>query len=198
MNQRRVAAALLAFVPLCFCTPSHAAGWIDFFATPDQQGRWQFERGEYAQAAQHFEDPMWKGLSLYRSGDHANALVEFSRLESADGYFLQGNAQAHLGKYEAAVKSYDNAIAARSRFPEARANRNLVASLIPKPGDDDEEAPEMSPDQIQFDDKGKKGKSKPMDAATLRKVAADLWMKNLQVSPADFLRQKFRIEAEAK
>ena len=35
-----------------------------------------------------------------------------------------------------------------------------------------------------------------MSAVMLRQQTADLWMKNLKVSPRDFLRQKFRIESE--
>ena len=169
---------------------------IDWFATPDQQGRWLFDKGEYREAAAHFHDPMWKGLSLYRAGDYRNALVEFSRPDTAEAFFLQGNAQARLRNYEAAVKAYDNALRRRAPFPEAVANRELVARLIPKPDDETEDAPDLPPDQVQFDDKGKKGKEKTMDAAMLRKQSADLWMKNLRVSPADFLRQKFRIEAQ--
>ncbi len=179
------------------CAPSHAASLIDYFATPDQQGRWYFERGDYKTAAARFADPTWKGLSFYRAGDYGNALTEFSRLDTANGYFLQGNAQAHLKKYEAAVKSYDNALHARADFPEAKANRALVAALIPKPEDEsDEEPPDIPPDEVKFDDKGKRGKEKTMSPEMVRKLTADLWMKNLQVSPGEFLRQKFQIEAE--
>lgn len=191
-------AASLFFLALSLLgTRAHSANWIDWFATPDQQGRWYFEHGDYEAAAKHFVDPRWRGIAFYRAGDFSNALAEFSKLDSADGFFLQGNAQAHLRKYEAAVKSYDNALHMRSEFPAASANRSLVAALIPKPeGDENEQAPDLPPDQVQFDDEGKKGKEKPMTAQMLRKQTADLWMKNLQVSPADFLRQKFRIEAQ--
>lgn len=205
MNHARLswivnAARMLACLLLCIAaiTPSHAAP-IDWFATPDQQGRWYFEHGDYPAAAQHFHDPQWKGLAFYRAGQYEQALIEFSRIDNADGYFLQGNAQARLKKYEAAVKSYDNALRARRNFPQAEANRKLVASLIPKPDDEEQEdAPDLPPDQVQFDDKGKKGKEKLMTAQMLRKQTAELWMKNLQVSPADFLRQKFEIEAQEK
>lgn len=193
----RWAAVVVLTSTTLFPAPSHADAFVDWFATQDQQGRWSFEHGDYKTAARHFQDPAWKGLAFYRAADYADALAEFSKLDSADGYFLQGNAQARLGKYEAAVKSYTNALQARADFPEAKSNRALVAALIPKPSDDeDEEAPDLPPDQIQFDDKGKKGKDKLIDAAMLRKQTADLWMRNLQVSPADFLRQKFSIEAE--
>src|SRR5262249_32258406 len=197
-------AAVVVFAQLAFArAPAHARGdcaerAIGWFATPDQQGRWFFEHGDYAKAAQHFEDPMWKGWSLYRAGDYANALAEFSRPETAEAFFMQGNSQARLKKYEAAVKAYDNALLKRANFPEAKANRDLVAALIPKPEDqEEEEAPDLPPDQIKFDE-NKKGKSKMMSAAMLRKQTADLWMRNLKVSPADFLRQKFSIEADEK
>jgi Ca-activated chloride channel family protein len=187
-----------AVLVLLFACNAHA-DLIDYFATPDQQGRWYFERGDYETAAASFADPTWKGLSFYRAGDYGNALAEFSRLDTADGYFLQGNAQAHLKKYEAAVKSYDNALQARADFPQAKANRALVAALIPKPDDEsDEEPPDLPPDEVKFDDKGKKGKEKTMSPEMVRKLTADLWMKNLQVSPGEFLRQKFQIEAEEK
>ncbi len=188
-----------ALLFLLFATQTHAFDLIDLFATPDQQGRWHFEHGDYHAAAAHFRDPTWKGIALYRAGDYANALTEFSKLDNATGYFLQGNAQAHLKKYEAAVKSYDNALQAQPQFPQATANRALVISLIPKPDDEsNEEAPDLPPDEVKFDEKGKHGKEKQISAEMIRKQTADLWMKNLQVSPADFLRQKFLIEAEAQ
>lgn len=186
-----------AFLAFLFACSAHA-DLVDYFATPDQQGRWYFERGDYKTAAARFSDATWKGVSFYRAGDYANALTEFSRLDTANGYFLQGNTQARMKKYEAAVKSYDNALQARTDFPQANANRALVAALIPKPEDEsDDESPDLPPDEVKFDDKGKRGKEKTMSREMVRKLTADLWMKNLQVSPGEFLRQKFLIESEA-
>ncbi|MBB6095196.1 tetratricopeptide (TPR) repeat protein [Povalibacter uvarum] len=193
-----ISQVVAAFSLVLASAAAYPADLIDLFATRDQQGRWYFERGDYKTAAQRFTDPQWKGTALYRAGDYANALAEFSKLDTADGYFMQGNAQARMHKYEAAVKSYDNALQSRSEFPEAKNNRGLVAALIPKPDEEsDEEAPDLPPDQVKFDEKGKRGKEKTMSAGMIRKQTADLWMKNLQVSPADFLRHKFEIEAEA-
>ena len=53
----------------------------------------------------------------------------------------------------------------------------------------------MPPDQIQFDKKDDGGKKGKVDMSRLRQQNAELWMRNLQISPADFLRQKFQIEA---
>ncbi|MEC5398040.1 VWA domain-containing protein [Uliginosibacterium sp. H1] len=171
--------------------------FMDALLTPDQQGRWHFEHGNYPAAAAHFRDPMWQGRAYYRAGDYNAALTAFARLDSAEAFFMMGNCYAQLHLYPQSIVAYDHALAARATFPEASANRKLVASLIPKEKKDDggEEGPDLPPDQIKFDNKDGKGKEKQVDMAALRKQSAELWMRNLKVSPADFLRQKFQIEA---
>lgn len=190
---------LVLCLSLSLPTPGHAAPtWLtDLFLTGDQQGRWHFERGEYATAAQRFDDPLWKGWSFYRAGEFAEALDQFARLETPEAYFLMGNCYARLKDYPRAVLAYDNALKARAAFPQASANRALVAALIPKKPKDDEsgEDPDTPPDDVKFDEQGKHGKRGKVDAAMLRKQTAAMWMRNLKVSPADFLRQKFEIEA---
>ena len=37
--------------------------------TPDQQGHRWYQKGDHARAAQHFVDPMWQGVALYRAGE---------------------------------------------------------------------------------------------------------------------------------
>jgi Ca-activated chloride channel family protein len=180
-------------------SPGHAAGvsLLDLFLTGDQQGRWHFDRGEYTAAAAHFKDPLWKGIALYRASDFGAAIEQFANLDTPEAYFLMGNCYARSKDYPRAVVAYDNALKARPDFPQALANRKLVAALIPKKpkGDADDEEVDMDPDQIKFDEKGKHGKMKQIDAAALKKQTAAMWMRNLKISPADFLRQKFEIEA---
>ncbi|MEC5385681.1 VWA domain-containing protein [Uliginosibacterium sp. H3] len=177
---------------------SAAKQWlVDAFLTPDQQGRWHFEHGNYKAAAAHFRDPMWQGQAYYRAGDYAAALTAFARLDTPDAFFMMGNCYAQLKDYPHAIGAYDNALQARKVFPEATANRELVTSLIPKKKKDDEgdeEGPNLKPDDIKFDDKGDKGKQGKQIVA-MQKQNAELWMRNLKVSPVDFLRQKFQVEA---
>lgn len=171
---------------------------VGVFLTPDQQGRWYFERGYYREAGARFQDPMWKGLALLRAGDPGAALGEFARLRSPEAFFWMGNCNARLGRYPAAVVAYDNALAKRPVFPEASANRSLVSGLIPKPKESREDAhdPNLRPDEIKFDEQGKQGKSGRVDAAKVKAQQAELWMRNLSISPGAFLRQKFAIQAE--
>ena len=39
--------------------------FADLWLTPDQQGRLLLQRGNYAGAAAHFQDPLWKGIAHY-------------------------------------------------------------------------------------------------------------------------------------
>jgi Ca-activated chloride channel homolog len=173
--------------------------WMDLFLTADQQGRFYFEQGDYEEAAQRFADPLWKGLSNYRSGNYSAAIDQFALEGSADADFYLGNCYAQLGDYPAAVASYDDALTARTDFPQAVANRELVAALIPPPPADEPSQqgdPHFKPDEVKFDDQGKKGKEGEVERTVFTdEQMAEIWMRNIQTSPADFLRRKFAIQA---
>ncbi|HTO08911.1 MAG TPA: VWA domain-containing protein [Myxococcota bacterium] len=190
-----VLAALLAGAPgRAAADPLPGLSWL---LTADQQGRFYFAPGEYAEAAKHFADSRWKGIALYRAGEFRAALVEFARGDDAESLFEQANCRARLGEYALAVSVYDAALALRPDFPEASQNRALVAKLVPKPENEPPpEDPNLKPDEVQFDEQGKRGKAGRIDAAMIQQQSAELWMRNLRASPADFLRQKFAIEAE--
>ncbi|WP_420996900.1 VWA domain-containing protein [Cupriavidus sp. 30B13] len=178
---------------------SRVAGAVaNAFLTPDQQGRRRFGQGDFAGAAAHFQDPMWRGWASYRAGDYAAALTAFASLDTPDAFFMMGNCYARLRDYPRALAAYDNALRGRPAFAQASANRALVAALLArqkKDEDDGEQAPALPPDKVEFDDKDHGGKQGKLDMSQLQRQNAELWMRNLQVSPADFLRQKFLIEA---
>jgi Ca-activated chloride channel family protein len=104
-----------------------------------------------------------------------------------------------LGKYPEAVQAYQQALARRSPWPEAQDNLVLVESLIPKakPKDKDrseqEVPPSLPPDKMQFDKKGEQGKKTQIKMDP--KKMADIWMRNIQTTPADFLRRRFEMQA---
>jgi Ca-activated chloride channel family protein len=180
-----------------------ASGWfIDLWLTPDQQGRYAFEEGDYQTASERFEDLYWKGISFYRLGDYEEAINQFALLETAEAYFYLGNCYARLKGYPAAVKSYEEALEIRMNFPEAEENRRLVMALIEKEPEEEEESgepgdPHYAPDEVQFDEKGNKGKEGQVDSVLTDEQVAEIWMRNIQTSPANYLRFKFQIQADA-
>jgi hypothetical protein len=64
MRLSRLTSLLLVVVPI----QGMAAGFLDLWLTPDQQGQRLYERGEYAEAADAFEDPARRAASYYRAG----------------------------------------------------------------------------------------------------------------------------------
>lgn len=178
---------------------AQAAEWrfANAWLTPDQQGRIAFDRGDFNQAAELFSDPMWMGVSLYRSGKYDDAVDAFARIDTAEAWYNQGNALAQLGKLPQAVASYQQALKKRPDWLEAKANLKVLEDAIAaknKKKDDDQDSNEQAdkPDQIQFDDKGKKGKSGVVDVG---QQTAEMWMRNIQVTPTDLLARRFSIEA---
>jgi Ca-activated chloride channel family protein len=174
--------------------------FADLWLTPDQQGRYWMERDEPAKAAERFADPMWKGVACYRAGDWENAILQFARVDTAEGWFNLGNAYARSGNNEEAIKAYDEALARRPGWTEAEENRALVVSLIPPPEPESDEEqqgdPHYAPDEIELDEKGKKGKEGEVQQEMLTdEQKAEMWLRRLQATPADFLRRKFAAQA---
>jgi Ca-activated chloride channel family protein len=167
----------------------------DAFLTADQQGQLAFNRGDYATAADRFADAMWKGVALYRAGKFVESLDAFARVDSPEADFNQGNALARLGRFPDAADRYRAAIGRRPDYAEAKANLALVLKLIPPPKKEEEQPgdPSQKADKVQFDDKGKQGKAGLVDAA---EQTAEMWMRNIQTTPAGLLRRKFAIEAQ--
>lgn len=182
--------------------PAQAAGngVVNWFVTPDQQGRWYYEHGNYEAAAEHFADPYWKGLALYRWGRFEQAEAVFSALPGADAMFMAANCHAHRMEFDDALLGYEMALKLRPGFAQARANRDLMKALIAEreKNPPEDHPPDEKPDEIKEDQEGKRGKeSQQVKSGGVRQVPADVWMRNLSVSPADFLRMKFNIEKTA-
>lgn len=174
--------------------------FIDLWLTRDQQGQYYFERGDYRAAAERFEDPFRKGAAYYRAGDFAQAIDWFARVNNPNAQYNLANSYARLGEYELALENYDAVLDSLPGWQEAKENRALVDSLLKKPGKEEEPpppgAPALKADEIQFDDKGKKGEKGEVEMEKLTdEQLAEMWMRRLQTSPADFMRIKFALQA---
>lgn len=184
-------------VAVVFLLPGCSA---EVWLTPDQQGRLAFEQGDYAKAGERFSDPMWQGAALYRAGDYERALDAFAQVDSALAYFDLGNSYAALDNYEQAIASYDIALERRPDWREARENRELVRARIPPEPEEEEPPPggepSFSADEVVLDDKADQGTRGEVEMSTLSDdQLAEMWMRRLSTSPADFLRRRFAMEA---
>ncbi|WP_045825783.1 VWA domain-containing protein [Teredinibacter turnerae] len=100
---------LLLCLPLCFVfsPDADALEWQDLWQTKDQQAQAMVNQ-DPAAAAQTFNNEKWRGIANYKAGDYQAALKNFSG-DSASDYYNRGNALTQLGKYEEAIKSFEQA-----------------------------------------------------------------------------------------
>ena len=109
---------------------AYAFEWKDLWKNKDQQGQQYFIEGLHSEAAQIFDNPEWKGLSHFRSGNHENALEEWKGIDSTRSLFNQGNALAKLGKLDQAIDRYDQVLEREPEHSDARFNRDLLKKLL--------------------------------------------------------------------
>lgn len=108
---------------------ARADWWQDMWQTKNQQAANQFEQTNYADAAQMFEDPQWKGTSLYKSGDYEGALAEYQKANDADGLYNQGNAHARLQNIDEGIKAYEKALELDPDMEDAKTNLEILKKL---------------------------------------------------------------------
>lgn len=89
-----------------------------------------FRQMRYAEAAEIFTDPAWKGVALYRSSQWWRAAEAFVRADDADSLFNLGNCYVQLGYYELALDAYLAATEKRTGFTDAEFNADLMRELL--------------------------------------------------------------------
>lgn len=191
-------AGLMLVVRILAPTQAEAGALADMWLTHDQQGRRAYERGDIERAGKLFDDPMWKGVALYKAGHFQEALDSFALVDTPESWFDQGNALLRLGKFDDGASAYRKALEKREGWPDAIDNLALAERLAKAEKDEDEEQPEqpnLKPDSVEFDDKGKKGKAGRVDAG---EQTSEMWMKNIVVSPADLMARKFALELKER
>lgn len=175
--------------------PASAGSFEDMWLTPDQQGQIAFRNGDFSKAAGLFRDPMWRGVAEYRAGKYQDAINAFAIIDSPESWYNQGNALMHLKKYEKAVAAYQKALQAKPASEDIQANLATAKRLLQaqqKEEEDQAEDPDVKPDSVQFDDKGKQGKDVEI---AMSEQTSQMWIKNIAVSPAAMLARRFSIEA---
>ena len=183
------------------CAPAIlAAAWSDWWLTPDQQGQRLFNNGDFAAAAEIYEDAARKGAAYYRAGDFENAASVFGRIRTPEAAFNRGNALIMLGRYKEAIGSFDRALELRPGWAEAEQNRDLarvrLEMLAPPDSDAGGTGGKLGADKIVFDDTGRVKSSDQEQVTEETEMMTDeemrsVWLRRVQNDPADFLRTRF-------
>lgn len=180
--------------------PLKAADLGSWWLTPDQVGQRLFDQQRFEEAAKAFEDPFRKGVALYRAGDFEKAASAFGLLASAEAAYNRANALVFLGRYEAAIESYAQALEASPGWRQAEDNQKLaearLAALAPSDDDAGGTGGQMGADEIVFDETGRVNEGgsevetqggEAMSDEEMRKV----WLRRVENKPAEFLRARF-------
>ncbi len=172
--------------------------------TPDQQGRLAYERKEFFEAADLFEDPMWKGRAAHAAGRYPEAADAFARIPTAEGFYNRGNSLMKGRNYTRAISSYEQAVVEAPDWPEAAENLKLARHVLEyiegvREQSDTGDESELGADDVEFDNTKEKGKEIVITKeSTIEAASAEKWMRSVNTETRDFLRFRFALEASRR
>jgi Ca-activated chloride channel family protein len=159
--RRGIITLLCIGVLLPVYSPQAQADWLqDMWKTPDQQAMQAYNKNEYEQAADTFDNSLWQGTAHYKNGDYQAALESFSQIEPTDKDYVDatynaGNALAQLGEIDQAITTYERVLTLRPKHQEASANKALLEKLKEQQEQQEQEQEQQEsgePSQEQQDD----------------------------------------------
>jgi Ca-activated chloride channel family protein len=119
--------AILFLLPLP--KNSYAFEWQNLWKTPDQQAQRAYDKQQFSQAAEKFENPDWKAAAQYKSGNFDKATEQF---QQSNNFYNQGNALAKKGQLAEALAAYEQAVKENPYDNDAKFNKEIVAKELEK------------------------------------------------------------------
>ncbi len=193
----RLLAYSFFFVSLTGCDAFLDSRLATAFLTEDQLGRIAFEKQDYQKAAEHFSDPLWRGISLYQISRYEQASMEFGRVRTADSLYNMGVAMIRHREYSNAILAFEQALELDKNHAPAQQNLDVTRAIIAylnkaRQG----EGSEIGADEYRFDKSAEGGLDTIISEKEVSKMeTADQWMRMVETRPKDFLRTKFALEA---
>lgn len=120
------------FLSLLLLTSSPQHAYSDDF----QIGKGLFEQERYSEAAEIFSDPLWKGISYYKTRQWDKAAEAFAQSDHSLARYNLGNAYAHMGHYALALEAFLHVKKQHPDYSDADLNAQLMRKLL---SSDDEE-----------------------------------------------------------
>jgi len=195
-----------AIVALALSLPAydaHAQGISDWFFTPDQQGRLAFQRNDFRGAAELFEEPLWRGYALYRTGQYEAAIEALDRVETAQAAFIQGMAHVKSRGYRDGVRAFETALSRDPAYPAAAENLAVAREIVIyveslREQSDTGEDSGIGADEIVFDNEANRGPESQIEVpqnSGAEMLTAAQWMATVDTRTGDFLKSRFALEA---
>jgi Ca-activated chloride channel family protein len=119
--------AILFLLPLP--KNSYAFDWQNLWHTPDQQAQHAYQKQQFSQAAEKFENPEWKAAAQYKAGDFDKATEQF---QQSNNFYNQGNALAKKGQLKEALAAYEQAVKENPYDSDAKFNKEVIEKELEK------------------------------------------------------------------
>jgi len=138
-----LAALCIAVLP----PPANAGLWDDLWQRRDQQAYQALQKGDPDTAATLFEDPQWRAAARYRGADYSGAAQDFAGAATTTGTYNLGNALAHLGDYDGAIKAYAEVLEREPDHGDAAFNKALLEKLAEQQKSEQDQQDDAQQDQ---------------------------------------------------
>ncbi|MGF1876486.1 VWA domain-containing protein [Photobacterium frigidiphilum] len=193
--------------------------WMNLWLTPDQQGQFYFNHGDYLQAAIHYTDSFRKGVAYYYAAEYQFARSAFMQDGSEIAMLNAGNALARQREYLAArdlFRQLSKTADSSSVRQQAKHNWEAIQSIVDEINrtsesqmgttDGPEDSFELADDQPRTSD----GAEEKVDASMMVRETlnaneilgsselADKWLRRVEADPKYFLRAKFLIQLHSQ
>lgn len=190
--------------------------WLNLWLTPNQQGEWWFNRGEFVKAAVAYQSPINKGIAYYYAGEFTLAQAVFMQSDSNLGRYYAASALARQREYIAARQLLRSLSTKEDIEPSLKANaeHNLAvieglieeinqasASQANSVGDQETsiELPDDQPQTAEGADEQTTQDKMIRDKLSADQILGDpqlaqVWLKRVEASPQRFLQAKFQLQ----
>jgi Ca-activated chloride channel family protein len=187
--------------------------FADLWLTRDQQGQILFQLGHYQQASNTFKSTQWQAYSSYGAEQYKNAATLYSQFDNIDNQIAKANALAHGREYIKARNLYRHILTISPQNTAASTNIVIVQAIIDEvnrlsasqKAEDGESIKELG-DEPQTGDGAEREeapKVQEIEQLTAEQLLLDpnlndMWLRQVQKNPANFLSQKFYMQQELK
>ncbi len=121
---------VLVAVCLPLDNPAMAQAPLSFWQHAEQHAMAAYRDQNFAEVVAHSQRPLLLGAAFYRLGRFTEALEQFSRDDSAQGWYNRGNTHARLGQFPEALSAYEQTLERNPGHTAAAINRDLVETYL--------------------------------------------------------------------
>ncbi len=207
LKQRLLWVAAVVFIIWAVVYPQR---FLDLWLTRDQQGQILFHQGKYAEAANRYSNAQWQAYSFYGAEQFKQSAILYSQYQDVESMMAQANALAHGAEYVKARNLYRKILEQNPSYQGAQKNLKIIQALI----DDinrmsESQRPEGNSkelgDEPQRGDGAEKKEARvqEIEQYTSEQLLLDpalnqMWLRQVQKDPANFLSQKFSLQWNKK